>query len=229
MRCETVNPNRETSGNPYYRHQKIRYSCADIDNQIGTLIENLRIDPDLLKLMRQNYTQDLAKALGLNDTNLKQRIEKELESIDREEERILRLYVAGNVSEEIWNKMWLEWQDRRHKLRERVDTLESENGHHVDNLDAALTVISKISVLYNQLALPDKRTLVRDVIYKVILNEDGQVIEVAFRPPFTYLTRLLERVKGDKVEGKSNAKRARKVAGSQSNITSCVPLLFQHP
>src|SRR5690606_5738011 len=98
MRCTTTNVSRKAGNISYYRLENEHYRCDAVDAQINTMIAGLHIEPKLIPVMREHYTQELATMLGLTDTSMTERIEKELQAIDREEERILRLYVAGNVS-----------------------------------------------------------------------------------------------------------------------------------
>lgn len=67
--------------------------------------------------------------------------------IDEEEERALRLYVGGKISESVWENMLAEWQDRRSQLQQSLKNLGTEQHVHIRNLDVALDLIAKTSTL----------------------------------------------------------------------------------
>ncbi len=59
--------------------------------------------------------------------------------------------------------------------------------YHIDNLDAALHIISKIGVLYHQLERPQQKKLLREVIDRIVVDAEGNVLRIDLLPPFAYL------------------------------------------
>jgi hypothetical protein len=49
--------------------------------------------------------------------------------------------VFGKITDAVWDNLWAEWQDRRYKLRQSLET--EEQDYHINNLDAALEMIAK--------------------------------------------------------------------------------------
>jgi hypothetical protein len=79
---------------------------------------------------------------------------------------------------------------------------------YVDDLDAALTIIAKVGILYSKLERSDQKDLLRQMVERVVVNPEGKIIRLELLPPFSYLRHVTERVQnsgGGAVEGKQNA------------------------
>lgn len=98
-----------------------------------------------------------------------------LKAVDEEESRMMRLYATGKITDSVWDNLWAEWQDRRHKLRRSFEVLEQEQETHINNLDPALEIIAKIGVLYNSLERGDQKELLRQVVERVVVNTEGRI------------------------------------------------------
>jgi hypothetical protein len=151
------------------------------------------------------------------------RIEEALRIIDNEEERTLRLFAAGRVTEEIWNHLWSEWQDRRQQLIGRRESLGRQQAYHIGNLDAALHIISKIGVLYGGLDEPQKRQLLREIIERVVVNADGEILRMELLAPFTYLTKLSQKLQVIEV-GKNSKEAESETASLFAGCSTCTTL-----
>ena len=55
--------------------------------------------------------------------------------------------------------------------------LSANSEYHIDNLDAALHIISRIGVLYHQLERKQQKKLLREVIDRIVVDAEGTVIE----------------------------------------------------
>ena len=117
-----------------------------------------------------------------------------LKAVDEEEARMMRLYATGKITETVWDNLWAEWKDRKHKLHRSFEILEQEQEMHIINLDAALEIIAKIGVLYNNLERGDQKELLRQVIERVVVNAEGR-IRLELRTPFVYLKDLTDEIR----------------------------------
>ena len=122
------------------------------------------------------------------------RLEAILKGIDEEENRTARLFASGKISEEVWNGLWAEWQDRRSQVRRTLDTLSLNHQVHVDNLEMALQIIARIGELYNGLERGDQKELLRQVVHRVVVNDAGNV-SLELRTPFAYLRELTDEIR----------------------------------
>jgi hypothetical protein len=119
-----------------------------------------------------------------------------LKQINEEEARVLRLYASGLVTEENWRNLWAEWQDKRQKLRASLDLLDQKCETYINDLDDALTLITKLGILYEKLPRSDQKELLRNVVERVVVNPEGRIERVDLLPPFAYLQDVSEKVSG---------------------------------
>lgn len=196
LTCSTSNAGRSGGGTSYYRLDRAggaSFLCSNIDTQIATQLTRIQVDPDLIPIIRTSYTHDLAQQLGLLRPNDKEQLITALKNIDEEEERMARLFAAGKITETVWDTLWIEWQDRRHQIRRNLEISGQEHEYHISNLDAALEIIAKIGVLYNSLEYGDQKSLLHQVVERVIVNSEG-VICLELRSPFAYLKALTDEI-----------------------------------
>ena len=185
----TPNAQRKSGGTPYYciKSSNINLQCQSIDERVAETIMRIQVDPDFLPSIRQHYTSEIAQQLGTVKPDEHQQVEAALRAVDEEEARTARLYAAGKITETVWDGLWREWQDRRQTLRYNLEALERQHEYHIDNLDAALTIISRIGVLYHQLDHKSQKRLLREMIERIIVDVEGAIIRIDLLPPFAYL------------------------------------------
>jgi hypothetical protein len=61
-------------------------------------------------------------------------------------------------------------------------------------LDAALTIIAKVGILYNKLERSSQKKLLRNVVERVVVNVEGEIERVDLLPPFAYLREVCDKV-----------------------------------
>ncbi len=188
----TPNAGRANGGTSYYcaKSSSINLQCQPIDACIATAIKTIQVHPDLIPVIRQHYMDEIVHQLGQTAPTHRQDLDAALKAIDEEEARALRLFVVGKITETVWDGLWREWQGRRLTLRENLDAAERDSAYHIDNLDAALHIISKMGVLYHQLERPQQKKLLREVIDRIVVDAEGNVLRIDLLPPFAYLHNL---------------------------------------
>ena len=227
----TSNPGRSGGGTPYYRIAAagaVSFLCCDLDEQVAQELSCIQVDPDLLPLIRAAYTNDLNTKIGGARPDERTRLEAVLKATDEEESRTARLYTAGKISEEIWDALWAEWQDRRNQVRRTLETLTVSHQEHIDNLEMALQIIARIGTLYNGLERKDQKELLRQVVSRVVVNDSGNV-SLELRTPFAYLRDLTDEIrmvkkqsKGGKAEKKNGRPKSAVSPGAcSSQLQSC--------
>jgi hypothetical protein len=138
------------------------------------------------------------------------------------------LYAAGRISDEVWDGLWAEWQDRRNQVRRTLETLTVSQQVHIDNLELALQIIAQIGTLYNGLQRKDQKELLRQVVHRVVVNDAGTV-SLELRTPFAYLRNLSDEIHMVKTQskgaeaGKKNGRRLSAVSlgACSSQLQSC--------
>ena len=192
----TSNPKRPSGGTRHYRVDRhpVHFMCSDIEAQLAEQLKHVQIDSEILPLIRASYTDEIAEKLGQARPDERAEIEQMLKGIDEEEARVLRLYASGTVTEENWKNLWAEWQDKRLKLRTNLELLDQRCETYIKDLDAALTIIEKLGILYETLSYADQRELLRNVVERVVVNARGVIDRVDYLPPFAYLQSVKKRV-----------------------------------
>ena len=120
-----------------------------------------------------------------------------------------------------WDELWREWQDRRKKLRQSLETLDQDRAFHIDNLDAALQIIARIGTLYNGLYQQDQRELLRQMVERVVVSHEG-IVRLELRAPFAYLKDLTDEVRT--MSGRGGVSRENKTGGEcspASHVLQC--------
>ena len=132
-------------------------------------------------------------------------LEVALKAVDEEEARTVRLFAAGKITEAIWDSLWREWQDRRNQLRCTLDSLQERQQTHIENLDAALQVISHVGIVYNELSRDDKRELLRQMVERVVVDSAGNA-KLELRTPFAYLHDISDQIRESSEESEVTPK-----------------------
>ncbi|MDX1992565.1 MAG: hypothetical protein SF029_09250 [bacterium] len=166
----------------------------------------IQVDPELIPLIRESYSDELARKLGHLRPSERDELQAALRAVDEEEARMARLFAAGKITERVWDNLWVEWQDRRRTLQIKLEALQQKREYHIANLDAALTIIAKVGILYDNLERSDQKELLRQMVERVVVNPEGMIVRLELLPPFSYLRHVTERVQnngGSAVEGKT--------------------------
>lgn len=223
MTCSTPNSARSGGGTPYYVLKRTSFLCRAIDEQIPELLHNLQIDEEYLPAIREAYNADVARQFNGDHVNEREDLQAVLKSIDEAEDRMLHLYTSGKVSDSAWNKHWNSWEDRRASVNARLEILSSRSDDHINSLDAALNLIAKVGIMYNELTRADQKELLRNLVERVVVNAEGKV-RLELLPPFTYLKQLDRQAHGKAGAPQQGTKKTARRRGSQGRsvtVQSC--------
>jgi DNA invertase Pin-like site-specific DNA recombinase len=198
LQCSTSNTKRSGGGTAHYRLERypIHFLCGEVEEQLACHLQRVQVDDQLVPRIREYYIEEVADKLGRLRPDERTEIERSLKQIDEEEARVLRLYASSMVTEENWRDLWAEWQDKRQRLRGSLALLDQRCETYINDLDDALNIIAKLGILYETLPRPDQKELLRNVVERVVLNPEGNVIRVDLLPPFAYLQEVSEKVRG---------------------------------
>lgn len=199
----TSNTHRPGGGTAYYciSNSNINILCRKVDEKVQHLLHGIQVDPDMLPVIRKCYMEEIAEKLGhQHEVDQKGKIEHALKAIDSEEERTLRLYAMGKVTDQVWENLWSEWQDKRLNLRASLEMLGHDEQTHIRNLDDALVPsdtlawIAKLAILYETQSIKHQKELLRLVIDQIVVDDDGNILEFKLRPPFAYIQNIHKQI-----------------------------------
>jgi DNA invertase Pin-like site-specific DNA recombinase len=201
----TSNAGRSSGGTSYYRLARtdVAFLCEEIDCQIPNELMQVQVDPVLVPAIRAVYTHDVMEKLGHIRPDEREELLATLKAVNEEENRTARLFAAGKISEIVWDSMWREWQDRRNKIHVTLATLEQKQETHIANLDTALEMITRVGVVYNGLQRSDQKELLRHMVARVVINDEGS-IRLELRAPFSYLQDIRDAVRNEQAAEECN-------------------------
>ncbi|QPC81730.1 recombinase family protein [Phototrophicus methaneseepsis] len=215
----TSNSSRKSGGTAYYCvwSSNINIKCEIIDDQIAQLIKQIHINPDQTLAIQDAYTKEVAEKLGHLRPSEEKQLEDALKAISEEETRTARLYAIGKITDEVWDLLWQEWQDKRRSIQTSLVSLNRQHEAHIADLDAALTIISKVSILYSNLGRDDQRSVLHEMVDKIVVNRFGTVVNMVLLPPFSYLKHISDQVKAEEMQAvvDGNEKSSRSATASQ--------------
>ncbi|MBK8139450.1 MAG: hypothetical protein IPK52_27165 [Chloroflexi bacterium] len=216
----TSNTGRSGGGTSYYciESSAVNIRCNRVDPLIPGELMKIQVDPALIPRIQASYNEEVADKLGRMRPDQRADLKRKLKDIDEEEARALRLYASGKITDQVWDNLWTEWQDRRRTLRDTLQSFETSNAMHIANLDAAITVIAKVGVLYGKLERSNQRKLLREMVDRVVVTPEGAILRMELLPPFAYLKDVIDRVRdGSGIEAETKTSLS---AGQCSSLLS---------
>ncbi len=193
----TSNASRKGGGTAYYCvwSSDINIRCEIVDQQVAEQMREIRIDPDLIPVIREAYTQEIAERLGHFRPSEQQELQSALKAVDEEEARAARLYASGKITDHVWDALWEEWQDKRRTIQTSLAGLNRQHEVHIADLDTALTITAKVGILYESLDQCSQRDVLREMVDRIVVDRAGNIVRMDLLPPFGYLKRLTDQVK----------------------------------
>ena len=134
---------------------------------------------------------------------------RQLSQLKDEEARLGGWYITGKLGEETYNHLRLEWQEKLRRLELSLVELERDASLHLDDLDAALALMAKISNLFPRLEEKPRSTLLQILVKRIIVDANGEIIDYELNAPFVYLHSLVQGLSasGNGKGGLTQAKR----------------------
>ena len=96
------------------------------------------------------------------------------------------------MSEETYNQLRREWQEKLRHLELTLAELEREVSFHLDDLDAAMALMAKVADLYPRLETRQQGILLQILAKQIIVDPHGKIVEHELNSPFVYLRSLVQ-------------------------------------
>ncbi len=208
MYCSTPT-GRSASYSYYVTYAKIedkqkQIPCEKLDALIPQFLSGIQIPSEHLPHIRDLYGKHIKQLSGPNRDERLADLEQRLRRLRDEEADLARLLVTGKLSEDTYDRLRGEWQSKVFAIKEELDALQRESVHHLDDLDKALVLLSQVRTLFDRLDIQQQSALLQILIKHIIVNKQGEIIQVELQTPFAYLIGLTN---GD-------GSRSEKVGGS---------------
>lgn len=214
-------PTGHSRSYPYYITQTkfdgkaAHIPCDAVDNQIPAWLRGIQVDLTLIPAIRDLYQREVrqvttgdrdAKLAGLN---------KQLSSLKEEEARLGRLFITEKISEEVYNQLRREWQEKLRHIELTLAELGRDAVVHLDDLDAALLLLTKVADLYPRLEAKQRSTLLQILIKQIIVDSTGEIVDYQLNSPFVYLRSLVDSL-STPCKGEGGSERIREGAPPKS-------------
>ena len=96
------------------------------------------------------------------------------------------------MSEETYNQLRREWQEKLRHLELTLVELQREVRFHLDDLDAAMALMAKVADLYPRLDTKQRGTLLQVLAKQIIVDAKGNIVKHELNSPFVYLRSLVQ-------------------------------------
>jgi hypothetical protein len=181
----------------YSTHSKpdgkdINIQCGEVDQQIPSWLEGIAINADRLPAIRKEYRSQVIKFHERDREDQAKKIKTQLTQLQGEEARLGRLFITGKISEETYAQLRAEWQVNIRTTESRLVEAERNIQAILVDLDLALILLSKVSILYERLDEKSQAMLLKILAKRIMINPEGRIIGQELNSPFTYLRSIAE-------------------------------------
>lgn len=119
-----------------------------------------------------------------------------LRRLQEEETHLGRLVITGKMREEVYDQLRAEWLEKIRNVETSLNELSQKTDIHLDDLEVALVLMTKLPVLYERLNVKNQTTLLRILAKRIIVNTQGKIVEYQLNTPFEYLATLVRDIPG---------------------------------
>jgi len=197
---------RSKSYSYYITHAKldgkvVRVRANIVDEQIEQWVAGVAVDPELAPEIQDAYHSQINRVTRKDREKTLDSLNRRFSALKEEEARLGRLFMTGQISEEIYAKLRSEWYEKKIHTQLKIEELEIDLTQYLDDLEVALVLMSKISMLYGRLGEEQKNNFLQIMAKRIIINPDGEIISHELHSPFAYLSTLASSRNGKSEEG----------------------------
>jgi hypothetical protein len=172
--------------------QVLRLRTEVVDKQIPKWLSGITIDPEIIPIIREIYQTEIRSITAENKEETLNQLKRQLTLLKEEEGNLGRLFMTSKISEETYDKLHAEWQEKALNLRMKIEEMEIDLSTYLDDLEIALALLANISTLYQRLDEEQKNNLLQILVKRIIINREGEIISHKLHPPFSYLSTLVD-------------------------------------
>jgi DNA invertase Pin-like site-specific DNA recombinase len=172
--------------------KKIHISCQAVDEQIPDLAKSIMIDPDKEQAIQKLYLAEIKEVTHDKRDESIASLKQQLSRLKEEESRLGRLVITNKISEDAYDRLRKEWQEKVLRIELSIAQLEHEKRIRIDDLDAALLLMVRLRVLYGRLSEKERSKLLQIFIKRIIVDLQGKIIDFQLNAPFAYLQNVVE-------------------------------------
>jgi len=175
---------RPVKGKHYY------VSAPTVEAQIPELLRDICVHPDMVPQIRELYREQVTVLEGPSVDERLVDLQERLERLHDEEAAMARLYAQARLTDRNYDGLYKEWQAKVFEIEQELNWLEDGTKRIVGDLDQALALLACASRLFERLDLKQKWRLLQILFRHIIIDTQGQVIDLELNAPFVYLISL---------------------------------------
>ncbi|MFW5709826.1 MAG: hypothetical protein ACOCX5_06375, partial [Chloroflexota bacterium] len=145
--------------------------------------------PALIPDIRKAYLADMGRFTSNHSREIEE-LQRAIKKLEEKELNLWRGFTEHGMRPQVFEKLSREYEDERQRITAAIDLIQQEQGDVVDNLDAALTVISEIADRYAEHTPARQRDILKQMVKRVVINPEDRIIRMELKPPFNYLDTL---------------------------------------
>ena len=131
--------------------KKLHIPCEKVEAELPRWLAGISVSPELVPAIREIYQGQVNK-ISQEDREFKlDKLNSQLKQLRTEEAHLGRLLITGKISEETYDQLREEWQEKVRNIQNNLITMERETTLHLDDLDTAIFLMTKMVVLYERL------------------------------------------------------------------------------
>ena len=167
----------------YSRHKKAKamikdpncknkfYRIEDLDNIVFNEIKKLAIDPEYINQVKKEHEK-------LDDVQKIHAIEEKIKSINAQISRFMDLYGLGNYTIDELDQKTKPLQEQRNKLKKEMEKLQSDSKRITE--PEVIKLVQSFEEALDHGTLEDRRTIIEQLIEKIVINDDEITIHWNF-------------------------------------------------
>ena len=174
------------------RDRNLHLPCDVVDSQIPDWLQGISINPELLPKIRETYTTQVQQTTQDNREEKVDDLKRKIVLLREEEARLGRLLVTGRLTEDTYDKLRLEWQEKLRNAEINLVEMERETKTYLDDLEVALVLLSRAFDLFGRLNQNNQSIFLRILAKRIIVDLEGKIVDYELNSPFVYLKTLAD-------------------------------------
>lgn len=164
-----------------------------VDEQMVDLLQGIEVKADLIPEIRKIYVHEVQRFTNQDRDKQVAELRHRLAQLKEEEARLGRLLITGKITEQAYDQLRLEWQEKLRNAELSLAELERDAKVHLDDLDLAIGLLNELVDYYFWLEDKQKSTLLQILFKKIVVSSQGQLVDYELNSPFVYLRSLADR------------------------------------
>jgi hypothetical protein len=129
--------------------QKVHIPTSKINKKIPGWLAGIAVNPELIPALREIYKNQMKRITQDDKEGMLLQVKQKLASPNEEEARLGRLYISGKISEQTYDQLRIEWQEKSINFQVEIKELEFHAGRFIDDLEVALVLMTNLSTLFS--------------------------------------------------------------------------------